>query len=188
MMLCLDLAKQWKTCCFRMRLDMQEPSSWHDAYNESHFTALPVSYYLLYLTASKTDRYASRVPRYIKLSSSQSSHKLTSVSHRCNGTAVSASQSLYKTHRYSNDCCPGGRVCLDPKGSATESKPPRAAPQAGRPTHKVRQQHPRLDTNPDASCARTPCFSYRSDAMSFTPLCSDWTSFPAPPVLIATDM
>ena len=47
----------------------------------------------------------------------------------------------YKTHRYCNDCRPGGRVCLDPKGSATESKPPRAAPQAGRPTHKERQHY-----------------------------------------------
>ena len=54
-------------------------------------------------------------------------------------TACKSNQSLPHTRRYlaEADAQMGGSTWAQ-KGSATESKPQRAAPQAGRPTHKVR--------------------------------------------------
>ena len=56
---------------------------------------------------------------------------------------------------------PGARVDTDAqmggpawtqKGSATESKPQWAAPQAGRPTHEARQHDLEVNTTGDPSC------------------------------------
>ena len=48
------------------------------------------------------------------------------------------------------------------KGPATESKPQRAAPQAGRPTHKVRQHKQVFNTSDGLSCVSLVMRMYKS--------------------------
>ena len=59
-----------------------------------------------------------------------------------------------------------------PKRSATESKPPRAAPQAGRPTHRERQHHPKPNTTNDTQLYSCLVIRMHNGQMLETPAAS----------------
>ena len=87
---------------------------------------------------------------------------------QCSWTYTATEAVTFATHkRFARKLAPSWEGLPGPQRSATESKPPRAAPQAGRPTHKVRQQHPRLDlmqvvrARPVSHSAVMQCYSHR---------------------------